>query len=84
MSSPNDEVPISAWREFLAGHGGGGVLDGQVVKIVPFGAFVEMADGIVGLLHESEWAAPPELGSRIRVRIKAVDLERRRMSLEPA
>lgn len=84
MSSPQPEVPLSAWKEFVARHITGGVLDGLVIRVVPFGAFVELADGIYGLLHESEWAAAPEVGSRMAVRIRAIDVERRRMSLAPA
>lgn len=83
LSNPHD-ASLPAWRDLLAVHTAGGVLDGLVVKIVPFGAFVEMTEGIVGLLHESEWADQPRVGSRISVRIKAIDLQMRRLSLEPA
>jgi ribosomal protein S1 len=55
-----------------------------VVKVVPFGAFVELTDDIDGFLHESEWSVPPQVGSRFTVRIKAVDVEKRRVSLELA
>lgn len=81
MSGP--DIPLPVWQEFVSRHAAGGVLDGVVVKVVPFGAFVDMGDGVHGLLHESE-CAPPEVGTRVSVRIKAIDVERRRMSLEPA
>jgi ribosomal protein S1 len=72
------------WKEFVARHIAGGALDGLVIEVVPFGAFMELAEGIYGLLHESEWAAAPEVGTRLSVRIRAIDVERRRMSLAPA
>jgi small subunit ribosomal protein S1 len=84
MSSPQHEVPLPAWQEFVARNAAGGVLDGVVIKVMPFGAFVELTEGIHGLLHESEWANVPEVGSRLAVRIRAIDVERRRMSLVPA
>ena len=48
---------------------------------MPFGAFVECADGIHGLLHKSEWETEPQPGTTIAVRIAAVDLAGRRFSL---
>jgi small subunit ribosomal protein S1 len=84
MTDPFSDVPLPAWQQFLARHAAGGVLDGLVVKVVPFGAFVELTDDIDGFLHESEWSVPPQVGSRFAVRIKAVDVEKRRVSLELA
>lgn len=85
MSHPDQQVPLPAWRQFVAAHAEGGVLDGHVVKVLPFGALVEVADGIHGLLPRPVWpAAEPQPGSRIPVRIDALDVERRRMSLTPA
>jgi small subunit ribosomal protein S1 len=81
MSRPVPEVPPQAWQEFIAAHSDGGVLHGQVVSVVPFGAFVECAEGIHGLLHKSEWATEPQPGTTIAVRIVSVDLANRRFSL---
>lgn len=50
----------------------------------PFGAFVELADGVHGLLHESEWTEPPGLGAPVEAQILAVDPDRARLSLRPA
>ncbi|WIV56646.1 S1 RNA-binding domain-containing protein [Amycolatopsis nalaikhensis] len=72
---------MSQWSEFVAAHAEGGVLDGVVARVVPFGAFVEVADGIHGLLVSP---VVPEVGSRVRVRIGSVDVERRRFSLVTA
>jgi small subunit ribosomal protein S1 len=84
MSRHTHEVSPDAWREFIAAHSDGGVLHGNVVSVVPFGAFVECADGIHGLLHKSEWTTQPQAGETIAVRIVNVDLAGRRFSLTPA
>jgi len=65
-------------------------LRGKVVRLQPFGAFVELAPGVEGLIHVSELSAdkriqhPREavkLGQEVDVRVLGVDLERRRISL---
>ncbi|MFE0026246.1 S1 RNA-binding domain-containing protein [Amycolatopsis sp. NPDC059021] len=76
-----ENVPLPRWREFVSAHAGGGALDGVVTKVVPFGAFVEVADGIEGLLPHTFGADVPVLGAEISVRINRIDVERRRMSL---
>ena len=65
-----------SWQEFLAGHQVGDVVEGVVVKQVPFGAFVE-SDGFTGLAHEQTWP----VGTRVSVKILAIDAERQRFSL---
>jgi small subunit ribosomal protein S1 len=75
------EVSLTAWREFLVANAGGGVLNGQVTQVMPFGAFVEVADGIVGLLPKQALPGDVELGSQVSVKIENVDLEGRRFSL---
>jgi len=77
------------WEAFAKSHGLGEVVTGAVTKLVPFGAFIKVADGIEGLVHISELSAGhvemPEqvvaLGQEVEVRIIDVDLERRRISL---
>jgi small subunit ribosomal protein S1 len=62
---------------------------GKVTKLVPFGAFVRVDDGIEGLVHISELAERhvelPEqvvtVGNEIFVKVIDIDLERRRISL---
>jgi small subunit ribosomal protein S1 len=64
-------------------------LAGTVTKVVTFGAFVEILDGVEGLVHISELAAhhvenPREIvqpGDELRVKILEIDSERRRLSL---
>jgi ribosomal protein S1 len=62
----------------------GDVLDGNVVSVEPFGAFVELAEGVHGLLHESESTQQHAPGEPLRVEILAVDPARGRLSLRPA
>ncbi len=77
------------WREFERKYRAGEVISGQVTKLVPFGAFVRVAQGIEGLVHISEIAdhhvASPEevlaVGQDVRVRVIDVDVARRRISL---
>ncbi len=77
------------WTRFSREHGVGSVVPGEVTKLVPFGAFVKVADGIEGLVHISELAADhveaPEavvnVGDAVEVRVIDVDEERRRVSL---
>jgi small subunit ribosomal protein S1 len=67
----------------------GDELEGTVTKVVTFGAFVEILDGVEGLVHISELAQhhvenPRELvqpGDSVRVKILEIDSERRRLSL---
>jgi len=84
MNRPKHSVDAAVWNESVSRHASGGVIDGTVVSVVPFGAFVDVGDGIHGLLHESSWSSRPETGSRVAVRILALDVENRRMSLTPA
>lgn len=80
QEQPHD-VPLPAWTDFVARHSAGGVLDGRVTKVLPFGAFIEVAEGIQGLLPKSAWPTQPAAGSTIPVRIASIDVEHRRVSL---
>lgn len=83
MTRPDHQVDEDAWRAFVARHATGGELTGDVVSVVPFGAFVEI-DGVHGLLHGSEYTGAPSVGDRVRVRIAAIDVENRRFSVVTA
>ncbi len=77
------------WQKIVAQHKVGDVVEGRVTKIVAFGAFVEIYEGIEGLVHISELAnrhveRPDEVvsvGQQVQVKIIEVDSERRRLSL---
>ncbi|MEV0252173.1 S1 RNA-binding domain-containing protein [Nocardia sp. NPDC050712] len=83
----HSEISQESWRSFADAHSIGAVLDAEVVQIVPFGAFFEVAPGIHGLLHRTEWPDPsndPTVGSTLSVRILAIDDQRQRVSLAVA
>jgi small subunit ribosomal protein S1 len=77
------------WQQFARTHQIGQVVPGKVTKLVPFGAFVRVEEGIEGLVHISELAERhveiPEqvvqVEDDIFVKVIDIDLERRRISL---
>ncbi len=77
------------WQEFAGSHQIGELVYGRVTKLVPFGAFVQVGEGIEGLVHISEMAAhhveaPEQVvtpGEELWVKIIDIDLDRRRISL---
>ena len=77
------------WQAFARTHAIGQVVPGKVTKLVPFGAFVRVEDGIEGLVHISELAQRhvevPEqvakVGDDVFVKVIDIDLDRRRISL---
>ena len=77
------------WKEFERKYQAGEIIEGQVTKLVPFGAFVRVAPGIEGLVHISELSEQhvdsPEsvlsVGDQVRVKVIEVDVARRRISL---
>jgi ribosomal protein S1 len=68
-----------SWQGFLARHRVGDVIEGVVTKELPFGSFVE-SDGFTGLAHKQSWP----VGTRVSVRILAIDQENQRFSLAAA
>ncbi len=77
------------WQLFARTHAIGQYAPGKVTKLVPFGAFVRVADGIEGLVHISELSAKHiELAEQVVsvnqdvfVKVIDIDLDRRRISL---
>ena len=77
------------WQHFARTHQIGQIVPGKVTKLVPFGSFVRVEEGIEGLVHISELAERhveiPEqvvqVGDDIFVKVIDIDLERRRISL---
>ena len=77
------------WQEFASNHRVGELVYGRVTKLVPFGAFVQVGDGIEGLVHISEMSAhhvdlPEQVvtpAEELWVKIIDLDLQRRRISL---
>ncbi|MDO5051521.1 MAG: 30S ribosomal protein S1 [Pseudoclavibacter sp.] len=77
------------WQVLARTHAIGQIAPGKVTKIVPFGSFVRVADGIEGLVHISELSSGHvdladqvvSVGQEIFVKIIDIDLDRRRISL---
>src|SRR5512145_583606 len=77
------------WQRVVDTYQLGDELEGKVTKVVTFGAFVEILDGVEGLVHISELAhhhvenpsEVVELGASLNVKILEIDEERRRLSL---
>ena len=77
------------WQRFARTHVPGQIVKGKVTKIVQFGVFISVEDGIEGLVHISELAnrhvENPETvvkpGETVFVKVIDVDLDRRRISL---
>ena len=77
------------WQEIVERVNVGEQIQGRVTKLVSFGAFVEVAEGVEGLIHISELAehhveTPDEIvrsGDEVDARIIDVDAKRRRLSL---
>ena len=77
------------WQRVVDTYSVGDELEGTVTKVVAFGAFVEILEGVEGLVHISELAQqhvenPREIvqpGDEAKVKILEIDSERRRLSL---
>jgi small subunit ribosomal protein S1 len=77
------------WQRVVDTYNVGDELEGKVTKVVTFGAFVEILDGVEGLVHISELAQhhvenPREIiqpGDEVKVKILEIDSDRRRLSL---
>ena len=77
------------WRVFARTHAVGQIVPGKVTKLVPFGAFVRVEEGLEGLVHISELAqrhveVPDQVvnvNEEVMVKVIDIDLDRRRISL---
>ena len=77
------------WQQVFENRQVNEIVHGQVTKLVSFGAFVEIEEGVEGLIHISELAQhhvedPSEIvrpGQEVNVKIIEIDPERRRLSL---
>jgi small subunit ribosomal protein S1 len=78
------------WSDLVERFPAGARVRGKVTRMQPFGAFVEVAPGIEGLVHVSQLVAEKhinhprevvELGKEVEVTVLGVDTERRRLSL---
>jgi small subunit ribosomal protein S1 len=78
------------WTDVAARFPVGSVLEGKVTNLTDYGCFVEIADGVEGLVHVSEmdWtnknihpSKVVSVGDTVKVKVLDIDQDRRRISL---
>ena len=78
------------WDSMESAFKVGDQVTGRVVRLTSFGAFVEIAPGVDGLVHISEMShikrilrpeEVVEVGEEVQVSIKAIDMDAKRVSL---
>jgi small subunit ribosomal protein S1 len=75
---------LSPWNRVAADFPLGSTHEGTVMRVAAYGAFVEVAPGVQGLLHVSRTdrvGKLPQEGEKIKVVVTAVDRERERIEL---
>ena len=65
------QLATDIWDDFFENHKVGSVIEGKVVRMTNFGAFVELVEGIEGLIHVSEF---DDEGGREKVELKVDDV----------
>ena len=78
------------WAEVAQKFAVGTAIEGPVISITKFGAFLQLTEGVEGMIHISEMSAekrinhPQEvvkLGQLVKAQVLAVDIEKRQMRL---
>jgi small subunit ribosomal protein S1 len=78
------------WAEVAERFAVGSAIEGPVVSITKFGAFVQLTEGVEGMIHISDMSAekrinhPQELlkvGQPVKAQVLAIDMEKRQMRL---
>ena len=78
------------WADVPQHFAAGAVVEGPIVSITKFGAFVQLAEGVEGMVHVSEMSAEKrinhpqdvvKLGQVVRAVVLAIDMEKRQMRL---
>jgi small subunit ribosomal protein S1 len=78
------------WADAQQKYPVGGVIEGPVVSLTKFGAFVQIAEGVEGMIHVGDITAEKRInhpqdvlraGQTVRAQILEVDTERRRIRL---
>ncbi|KJJ86089.1 30S ribosomal protein S1 [Candidatus Omnitrophus magneticus] len=84
------QILANPWEKADIKYGEGTVVNGKVVNIMPYGVFVELEEGIEGLIHISEfsWSKkfnhPNEifkLGDKVEALVLKLDKDNRKLSL---
>lgn len=75
------------WKSLKERCKKGDIVYGKVIKFAPFGAFVELSDGLQGLLHISEFGSEKrmretvEVGKETKFKILLIDPEEHKIAL---
>ena len=77
------------WESAAEKYAVGNVVTGKVVRLAPFGAFVELEDGVDGLVHISQisWSRVEKVedaltvGQEVEAKVLDLDLENKKISL---
>ena len=77
------------WAEAISKYKVGDIVDGEVQKVVPYGAFVRIAEGLNGLIHISELSDklvkdPADIvkeGDKVKIRILSISSTERHLGL---
>jgi len=74
------------WAKMAKDYPEGSKVKGEITRLAAFGAFVNLAPGVDGLIHISKIPADKEFkaGQKIECFVESVDVEHRRMSLSLA
>jgi len=83
------QTQTDPWKELITAFPVGAIVEGKVTKLVSFGVFVDLGQGVEGLVHISEMArghveTPDQVvavGDAIDVKVMEIDEQRRRISL---
>ena len=83
------DLNADPWKTAETKYAVGNVVTGKVVRMVPFGAFVELEEGVDGLVHISQIAykhvEKPEdeltIGQEIQAKVTELDLDAKKISL---
>ncbi|MGN6593607.1 MAG: 30S ribosomal protein S1 [Terriglobales bacterium] len=90
MSLSYRQAQPNPWESLPERFAPGSVVEGRVRNLTDFGAFVEIEDGIDGLVHISDFSwtkriqHPSEVvkkGDKVKAKILSIDIENRRLSL---
>lgn len=78
------------WKEAPQKFPAGSIIEGPIVSLTKFGAFVQLADGIEGMIHVSDISAEKRInhpqdvfkvGQPVKAQVLELDFERRRLKL---
>lgn len=83
------QLQADPWSEVAGKYSAGVVVEGEIVKITKFGAFMGLSDGIEGLIHISELSTErvvnPEdvvkVGDKVKAKIIKIDSENKKLAL---